>query len=218
MTLLSLDFSEHTAWSDSPADEFFENATTPDLVANQERKACKATETNYDDILKSVLPHVPDLRRYFKWRLPVDDVDDAIQDVLLRILRRSDLTALDRPKCYLFQAAQAALIDRHRRQNTRKALLHCELMDEMHPVDELHPLHILIARDEFRAVEDVLSKLPARTREIIISVRLEGVSLKDLARKYAISTSAIEKHVTKAIKALDRSKSGSNFIFSGEAN
>jgi RNA polymerase sigma-70 factor (ECF subfamily) len=85
-------------------------------------------------------------------------------------------------------------------------------MDEMHPIDELHPLHILIARDEFRAVEGVLNKLPDRTREIIISVRVEGVSLKVLASKYDISTSAIEKHVTKALRALEKQKAVQNCL------
>ena len=203
MTFLSLDFTEHTAWSEISSEDIWPSAVSvfPDRQTNEEQRG-----DTHDEILTLIFPHVPSVRRYLQARVPAGDVDDVLQDVLLRIFRRVERTAIERPKCYLFQAAQATLIDRHRRQSTRKAVFHCELMEEMHPVDELHPLHILIARDEFRIVEGVLDKLPERTREIIIAVRVEGVSLKALASKYDISTSAIEKHVTKALKALEKTR------------
>jgi|JI7StandDraft_1071085.scaffolds.fasta_scaffold14101_5 RNA polymerase sigma factor (sigma-70 family) len=210
MALLSLEFSENTAWTESQAEEFWTNGLAADV--GKQSNDGETRKLDFENILNSILPHVPSLKRYLQTRVPADDVDDVVQDVLLRILRRTDLTAFDYPKCYLFQTAQATLIDRHRRQGTRKTKLHCELMDEMHPIDELHPLHILIARDEFRAVEGVLNKLPDRTREIIISVRVEGVSLKVLASKYDISTSAIEKHVTKALRALEKQKAVQNCL------
>lgn len=209
MTLLSLEICDQSGWSGDPSEAFWPNDISIDDSFSSNTGDLQ--KTKFDNILSSIHPYLPSLKRYLQARVPADDVDDVAQDVLLRILRRADLTVLERPKCYLFQAAQATLIDRHRRQRTRKVGLHCELMDEMHPVDDLHPLHILIARDEFRVVEGVLNKLPDRTREIIISVRVEGTSLKALARKYEISTSAIEKHVTKALKALEKAKSVQRF-------
>lgn len=203
MTLLALDFTEHTAWSDSSSVEVWLDEASIFPNSQSEDKTLEDTDNN---ILDLIFPHVPSLRRYLQARVPTDDVDDVLQDALLRILRRVERTTIERPKCYLFQVAQAALIDRHRRRTTRKAFFHCELMEEMHPVEDLHPLRILIARDEFRTVEGVLNKLTERTREIIIAVRLEGASLKALAIKYDISTSAIEKHVTKALKALEKTR------------
>lgn len=163
-------------------------------------------EIDRRELVDLIVPYIPLLRRYLQVRVPEDDVDDVLQDVMLRVIRRDDRTEIERPKCYLFQVAQATLIDRHRRQSARKAFLHCELMEEMHPVDELHPLHILIARDEFRTLAGALSGLPERTREIIIAVRIGGESLKALASKYEVSTSAIEKHVTKALRVLEKSR------------
>src|SRR3546814_19518196 len=66
----------------------------------------------------------------------------------------------------------------------------------------MSPLRFLLARNEIRAVEDTLNQLPERTQEILVAIRVEGSSLKSLASRYNISTSAIEKHVTKAAKAL----------------
>ncbi|MGB3845346.1 MAG: RNA polymerase sigma factor [Sphingopyxis sp.] len=154
------------------------------------------------DLVKTFWPHLPLLRKYLRRRVPVADLDDILQDVLLSIVRRADAAAVTHPKCYLFQAAQAALVDRHRRQTTRRADSHCQLDEPDHPVDELSPLRILLAKDEVRAVEATLGRLPERTQEILVAMRVEGSSLKSLANRYNVSTSAIEKHVTKAAKAL----------------
>ena len=154
------------------------------------------------DLVEAFWPHLPLLRKYLRRRVPVADLDDILQDVLLSIIRRADAAAVAHPKCYLFQAAQDALIDRHRRQTTRRSDCHCQLDESDHPIDEFSPLRILLAKDEVRAVETMLSQLPERTQEILVAIRVEGSSLKSLANRYNISTSAIEKHVTKAAKAL----------------
>lgn len=162
-------------------------------------------------LVDSFMPHVPLLRRYLRRRVPDADLDDILQDVLLSIVRRADTDAVAHPRCYLFQAAQAALIDRRRRLTTRRADCHCELGEPDHPVDEISPLRVVLARDEVRSVEERLSELPERTREILVAIRLEGVSLKCLASRYDVSTSAIEKHVTKAAKALSTVRRGDRF-------
>jgi len=153
-------------------------------------------------LLELFWPHVPLLRKYLRRRVPVSDLEDVLQDVLLSIVRRASADAVAHPKCYLFQAAQAALIDRHRRQTTRRTACHCQLDESDHPVDDISPLRILLARDDVQAVEETLRQLPERTQEILVAMRIEGSSLKTLASRYNISTSAIEKHVTKAAKAL----------------
>lgn len=164
--------------------------------------AVPASSEPAPDIVEAFWPHLPLLRKYLRRRVPAVDLDDILQDVLLSIIRRADAAAVAHPKCYLFQAAQAALIDRHRRQTTRRSDCHCQLDEPDHPVDEMSPLRILLAKDEVRAVETTLSQLPERTQEILVAIRVEGSSLKCLASRYNISTSAIEKHVTKAAKAL----------------
>lgn len=153
-------------------------------------------------LLDLVLPHLPRLRRYLACRVPLDDVEDVTQETLLRMFGRIDSEPMRHPKSYLFQTAHSVVIDRHRRELSRCAFLHCELSDDNHPSDDLSPLRILLAREDTHAVELALHQMPARTREILIARRLEGWSLKSLARRYNVSTSAIEKHVTRALKEL----------------
>ena len=168
----------------------------------------RASDQAAPDLVEAFWPHLPLLRKYLGRRVPACDLDDVLQDVLLGIVRRADATAVAHPKCYLFRAAQAALIDRHRRQTTRRTDCHCTLDEPDHPVDDMSPLRILLAKDEVRAVEAALGRLPERTQKILVAIRIEGSSLKSLARQYNVSTSAIEKHVTRAAKALSLVRRG----------
>lgn len=156
------------------------------------------------DLLERIWPLVPELRGFLLRRAPADEVEDIVQDILLRLCRRARCVRVEQPRSYLYQVANATIIDRHRREASRCAAFHCELSDAAHPVDELSPLRILLAREDVSAAEAVLGMLPERTREILIAMRLEDGSLKSLATRYAISTSAIERHVTRAMKILAR--------------
>lgn len=164
------------------------------------------------DLYPRIQPHLPDLKAFLARRVPFAEIEDVIQDVLLRVCRRTEGGPIEHPRSYLFQVANAAIVDRHRREVTRCASVHCELSDACHPLDELSPLRILLAREDVREAEETLEALPERTREILIAMRLEGWSLKSLAHRYEISTSAIEKHVTRAVKALARQRSESDSL------
>ena len=153
-------------------------------------------------LFESIRPYIPELRGFLMRRVPGGEIEDLEQDILLRLCRRAEGGPVEHPRSYLYQVANAAIVDRHRREASRCSTFHCELSDAAHPLDELSPLRILLAREDVSATEAALGALPERTREIIIAMRLEGGSLKSLAHRYAISTSAIEKHVTRAMKAL----------------
>lgn len=145
---------------------------------------------------------VPQLHGYLRHRLSPPDAEDVVQDVFLRLFQRESFDTVTFPKSYLFEIAQAVMIDRRRRAASRCASLHCELTDSHHPTNELSPLRVLLGREQLAAVDAAIQRLPARTREIIFASRLERASLKSLARRYQISTSAVEKHIARAQRAL----------------
>lgn len=163
-------------------------------------------------IFDQVLPLLPELRGYLRRRLAACDVEDVIQDVFLRLARREAADEVEIPKRYLYRVAKAALIDRHRRSASRCSAQHCELSDLNHPADEISPLRVLQAREDVRAAREVIAAMPERRREILIALRLEGASLKEVAARYGISTSAVEKHLTRALQSLSE-----NLAFSDRA-
>ncbi len=61
---------------------------------------------------------------------------------------------------------------------------------------------ILIGKDNLEIVLAALSEMPARTREIFLLNRLEGLSHPELAEMFGISASAVGKHIYKAAAVL----------------
>ncbi|HEX7946611.1 MAG TPA: sigma-70 family RNA polymerase sigma factor [Phenylobacterium sp.] len=149
-----------------------------------------------------VFPLIPELRNYLRRWLAANEVEDVVQDVFLRLAQRDTTSPVETPKRYLYQVARAAVIDRHRRNVSRCVAEHRELTEGDHPSDDLSPLRILEAREDVRAARAVIAAMPERRREILIALRLEGASAKTVATRYGISTSAVEKHLTRALRSL----------------
>ena len=154
------------------------------------------------DLFRQVLPFVPELRGYLRRQMAAHDVEDVVQDVFVRLARRDEGVELETPKRYLYQVARAAIIDRHRRDVSRHTAQHCDLSDITPPADVISPLRVLEGREDVRAARAVIAAMPQRRREILVAVRLEGCSLKAVAARYGISTSAVEKHLARAMHDL----------------
>lgn len=146
--------------------------------------------------------YVPELKSYLSKRLDRGEIDDVVQDVMLKLHTRDARWDIRFPKRYFYQVVRSTLVDLYRRNRSRCVHHHCELSPETHPRDDLSPIRILQAREEVRAARAALALLPQRTREIFLAVRLEGQSLKQVAASHGISTSAVEKHITRALNAL----------------
>src|SRR3546814_5676584 len=71
----------------------------------------------------------PVLHRYFRRRVPEDDVDDLVQAVFVRIQTAQSDEPVANVESYLFTTAHNVLADRYREQATRAALLRGEVAD-----------------------------------------------------------------------------------------
>ena len=92
--------------------------------------------------------HVPALRRYIAKRAAPGDVDDLVQDVLVRMHVRGQSDPIANIEGYLFQVASSVLTDRARRDSVRHRGAHLELTETFHPVEELTPERVLRGRED----------------------------------------------------------------------
>lgn len=154
-----------------------------------------------DGLAIASIPYQQALRAFFRRRADGHEIDDLIQEVLLRLHNRhgGEVTNLS---SFIFQTATNVLLDRRRRDTVRRRTAHCELEEIHHPLDERSPDRILEAKQEASVALDALSQLPVRTRAAFMLVRFEGVSYKAAAAQLGISVSAVEKHVTKALRVV----------------
>jgi RNA polymerase sigma factor (sigma-70 family) len=131
------------------------------------------------------------------------DVQDLVQQVFLRLSQATDLGQLRNPEGYIFQTAANILTDYRRRQAVR-----------VHHADESGHLRagedtdfsidrVLIGRETFVQFVQALRHLPERTRDIVVQRCFEGLKHAEIARLQGISVRAVEKHMVKALAALE---------------
>jgi RNA polymerase sigma-70 factor (ECF subfamily) len=145
------------------------------------------------------LNHRASLQRYFERRLKVkSEVEDLIQEVFLRLARRSDFGSIDFIDGYLFQVAASVFQDRLRHWQSRAMHLHEEYR-EGHSPEEFSPERVLIAKESIAQVVQALQELPERVRMAFVLHRFEGLRHPEIAERLGVSVSAVEKYVIRAL-------------------
>lgn len=141
------------------------------------------------------------LRAFFARKAHRNDVDDLVQEVLIRMHnhKSDEIKNMD---CYIFQVAMNVLRDGYRHDRVRFRSQHCELLEDSHPLDEISPERVVWAREELRQTIAAMSELPERTRMVLVLLRWEGLTYPQVAERMDISVSAVEKHVSRSMRHL----------------
>jgi len=106
--------------------------------------------------------------------------------------------AIARPDAYLFRMCANLMRDWHRAQRGRAG--HCDVEPEA-----VHsPFAELEHRDTLRRLEAAVLRLKPKTREIFLAKRLDGMTYLEIAERTGLSVKGVEKHMSKAIAAIDR--------------
>jgi RNA polymerase sigma-70 factor (ECF subfamily) len=143
------------------------------------------------------------LKRYFARQVrDAAEVDDLVQEVFLRIVRRGDPAGIERLDGYIFETAASVLKDRHRRRRTHLADRHLPFESELHADVVAGPDRDIIGRQALKAAAVALMELPQRTRQVFVLRRLEGLPYGEIARRLGLSVSAVEKHMVRAMRHL----------------
>lgn len=142
----------------------------------------------------------PGLRRYFRKRAPLDEVEDLVQNVFLKMQARSASEPVADIERYLFRIAATVLVDGHR-EDPLSLRRHEVLHEAIEPIDILSPERILIGSQALDRIMTVLQALPPRTSEAFILHRFEEMTYDAIARRMGISKSGVEKLI---MRALDR--------------
>ena len=143
------------------------------------------------------------LARFFQRHVrDASEIDDLVQEVFLRVVRRGHCDQLEHLDGYIFQTAASVLHDRGRRRKTRLSEQHVPFEPELHAGTELAPDRSLMAREGLMAVSLILLELPEQTRRIFVLRRLEEISYQEIGLRLGLSVSAVEKHMLRAVRHL----------------
>jgi len=149
------------------------------------------------------------LNRFFQSRTrDAAESEDLTQEVFLRLTRRAGDGPLENVDAFVFTVASNLLRDRGRRQAVRGVSVdHSETLERGRAVDsalveEIHPQRVLDANDDLKRALQALNELPTRTQDAFVLRRVEGMSIKEVARTLGVSVSAVEKHLARAVAHL----------------
>ncbi|WP_225008099.1 RNA polymerase sigma factor [Novosphingobium percolationis] len=145
----------------------------------------------------------PSLLRRLARRAGIDQAEDIVQQVFVRLAgRRETIAQIEAPAGYLAEAARNALRDDHRAATRRSTSAHVSLDDVTLPGPD--PVSHLEARDRLARLERALGRLKPLTRNVFLARRLDGYSYAEIAEQTGLSVRAVEKQMSRAIQQLAR--------------
>jgi RNA polymerase sigma-70 factor (ECF subfamily) len=147
----------------------------------------------------------PALRRHLMRQLgSVDAAEDAVQETFLRMLRYQ---AIDNPgerRALLFRVAASVVADSGRNAKSRRANDHCTLDDQELVSEAPQPDRNLANHQNLVSLQRAILALPPRCREVFLLHRFEGLSYRDIARRFGTSERTVENQISHALAVCRR--------------
>ncbi len=123
---------------------------------------------------------------------------DLAQEMFFRIgTIKSDLLTRADAERYFMRVAMNASLDHLKIEARRR-----EILQHSTPLVETStpsPEAAMLTRDDIRIVEDALTELPVKCRDILLLSRIDGFSHAEIAAKLGVSRSLVEKYIVRAL-------------------
>jgi RNA polymerase sigma-70 factor (ECF subfamily) len=127
------------------------------------------------------------------------EAEEMTQEVFYRLAKRPDILSDNRIEGYIFEIAANLVRDRARRERTRNPLNQIPIEDIEVASDEPSVERTLEGRRRLRVLLDALSELSPKCRSIFLLHRYRGMPHTEIAARFGISVSAVEKHMSRAL-------------------
>ena len=124
--------------------------------------------------------------------------EEIVQNIFVSLWEKRETLQIEKLEQYLFTAVKYKVI------NYIDALMVRQVNQKNLPdttVDESTESTILI-NDLHHAIQEALSKLPPKTREVFTLSRFEKYSVKEIAHHMNLTEKAVEYHITQSLKSM----------------
>lgn len=150
---------------------------------------------------EEVQPHRSALRAYLLAQFPsVVDVEDIVQESLLRVLRAHENGQVESARALLFVTGRNLALDLLRRQR----VISFEPITEttgsfVYTSDQSIPESVSKS-EEFDLLREAVEQLPDRCRQVFTLRMAYGLSQRETAARLGISENTVERQMGKAIR------------------
>lgn len=148
--------------------------------------------------------HGPILRRWLSSRIHMDDIEDVVQDIFLRIQTAQADEPVENVKSYLYTTARHVLANRFRDQAREGAFLRREWPEGGEIADLLSPERYAIAFEEYQRVISAIENLPPRARQAFELSRFEDLSYPAIAERMGIKMNSAKELVHRALVQIEQ--------------
>jgi RNA polymerase sigma-70 factor (ECF subfamily) len=163
------------------------------------------------DLLGLYMAKRANLVRFFAARLQsLSAAEDLAQDLYLKVAALDPQTPVENPMALLYRIGSNLMLDRLRGERRGVArddawYRHGRVsIGGEDVVDEPEPEAALTARQRLARLKTAADALPTQMGRAFRLHKLEGLSQAETARVMGISVSAVEKHLSAALKSLTR--------------
>jgi RNA polymerase sigma-70 factor (ECF subfamily) len=128
---------------------------------------------------------------------------DLANETFMRLVRMApgNIGRIEQPEAYLRHVSTNLLRDWGRAAALKQR---SQLTLEIASDRQLDQVAVLESRDTLRRLEQAVSKLKPKTREIFLAHRIHGFTYAEIAERTGLSVKGIEKQMSKAIAKIDR--------------
>lgn len=130
-----------------------------------------------------------------------DDAEDLVQEAYARMAGRASRDPVVNPEGFVLRAAHNLAVTAHRTRS-RHERIHADEAVTALITPAAVPDEVIAARARLRVVEAAIAELPPRAREVFVMHRVDGMKYGEIAAALGISTSAVEKHMARALTRL----------------
>src|SRR6201992_1672166 len=159
------------------------------------RSAISGDSAAYQRLLRAITPvlRAGARRGLARSGQPVDQSEDVVQDILLAVHLEPHPWDANAPFApWLFAIARNKLIDALRRRGRR---VFVNIDDFAETIPDRSPTETASASE----IASLLQTLPPRQREVLQSIAVDSVSIKDTAAKFAMSEGAVRVALHRAL-------------------
>jgi len=131
------------------------------------------------------------------------DVAQAAFEKFLAIDGRDDIA---NPRAFLIASARNLVLDQRRRLKVRSDYA-SDARATADETDDFSPERVLVAKEQWRILEDAIQKMDARRRDILVMSRIHGLSSAEIARRMNCSATLVKMLLAQALVLCHRALS-----------
>ena len=147
---------------------------------------------------EEVQVHDRQLKSYLQHRYPAADVEDIVQESLLRTWLRHSQEPILFAKSFLFTIAQRLALNNLRKQRNSPFVAVAEEVASRVTDGNPDAAEQACSREELMLLFTAIDQLPGRCREVYILRKLKGRSQKEIAAELGISEGTVQTQIVRA--------------------